>query len=126
MTLPTVKPATWHTGPDSQYVDLGDWRYDIAGVLFEARDLEPFDLPLCALDFRHWCETWGEGGMREIVMHMQVVLAADLSHPVVLCPDGALIDGRHRIARALLEGHTTIRAVRFHVEPKSRRRLADS
>jgi hypothetical protein len=28
------------------------------------------------------------------------------------------MDGMHRVARAILEGRTTIRAVRFEVEPE--------
>ena len=41
------------------------------------------------------------------------MLAADLSYPVILGHDGRVLDGMHRIARALLGGVAEIRAVRF-------------
>jgi hypothetical protein len=41
------------------------------------------------------------------------MLDADLSDPVILGPDGRVMDGMHRIARAMLDGKTEISAVRF-------------
>jgi ParB-like chromosome segregation protein Spo0J len=48
---------------------------------------------------------------------MQAVNAADLSKPIILNEDGELLDGRHRIMKALLVGHSTIKAVRFDENP---------
>ena len=36
---------------------------------------------------------------------------------MILGSDGRVMDGMHRIARALLEERTTIRAVRFPTDP---------
>jgi hypothetical protein len=55
--------------------------------------------------------------LRDFVMHMQAVLIADLEAPIILDEDGELMDGRHRIMRALHEGKTTIKAVRFDTNP---------
>jgi hypothetical protein len=35
------------------------------------------------------------------------------AHPIILSAEGRVMDGMHRIARALLEGRTTVVAVRF-------------
>ncbi len=43
---------------------------------------------------------------------------ANLSHPIVLSQDGRVMDGMHRVCRALIEGRKTIRAVRFEVDPE--------
>ncbi|MDQ6746414.1 MAG: hypothetical protein M3Z27_10435 [Actinomycetota bacterium] len=40
-------------------------------------------------------------------------MEADLSYPIILGHDGRVMDGMHRIARALLEGRNEIDAVRF-------------
>jgi hypothetical protein len=56
--------------------------------------------------------------VRILVRHMELVHAADLSFPVILAADGRVMDGMHRIAKALLEGRATVRAVRFKEPPE--------
>jgi len=56
--------------------------------------------------------------VRAIVDHARLMLSADLSFPVILGPDGRVMDGMHRIARAMLEGKTEVSAVRFAVLPE--------
>lgn len=50
-------------------------------------------------------------------MHMHAVEAADLSCPIILDEDGEIMDGRHRVMKALYLEQPTIRAVRFDVNP---------
>ena len=56
--------------------------------------------------------------VRRIVDHVRLIREVDMSHPVILGADGRLMDGMHRVARALLDGETTIRAVQFEVDPE--------
>jgi len=56
--------------------------------------------------------------VRRIIEHMRLVDQVDTSHPIILGSDGRVMDGMHRIARAILDGHSTIRAVRFEVLPE--------
>lgn len=56
--------------------------------------------------------------MRGFVMHIKGVLKADLICPIILDDEGYVMDGRHRIAKALLEEHETIKFVRFEETPK--------
>jgi hypothetical protein len=70
---------------------------------------------------------WFDGGqqlptVRTIVKHMRLVEEVDLSYPIILGFDGRVMDGMHRIARALLDGHSTIAAVRLeaHLDPDHR------
>jgi hypothetical protein len=55
--------------------------------------------------------------VRAVVEHARLMLDADLSFPVILGPDGRVMDGMHRIARAMLEGKAEVSAVRFPVLP---------
>jgi len=55
--------------------------------------------------------------LRDFVSNMQRVIDADLSYPIILDNDGYVMDGRHRLAKALLEGKKTIKAVRFDEMP---------
>jgi hypothetical protein len=56
--------------------------------------------------------------VRAIVEHARLIRDADLSFPVILGPDGRVMDGMHRIARAMLEGRTEVSAVRFPALPE--------
>lgn len=55
--------------------------------------------------------------LQQLVGHMRAALDADLNYPIILSADGSVMDGRHRIMKALLEGRKTIKAVRFPETP---------
>jgi hypothetical protein len=40
-----------------------------------------------------------------------------LSHPIILDEDGVIMDGRHRVMKALLTEQKTIKVVRFDENP---------
>jgi hypothetical protein len=42
----------------------------------------------------------------------------DTEYPIILAPDGGVMDGMHRVARAIFEGRATIRAVQFEEMPE--------
>ena len=54
---------------------------------------------------------------RALVAHMQLVDEADLAYPIILAANGEVMDGRHRLAKALREGRRTIDAVQFSADP---------
>jgi hypothetical protein len=56
--------------------------------------------------------------VRAVVEHARLMLDADLSFPVILGPDGQVMDGMHRIARAMLDGRKQVSAVRFPALPE--------
>jgi hypothetical protein len=74
--------------------------------LSEIRELDE------ALDHDGQPITW-----RGFVEHAALMHEADLAFPIILAADGAVMDGRHRVARALLEGRATIDVVRFPEDP---------
>jgi len=55
--------------------------------------------------------------LRNVVGHCQRILDCDDSYPVILTEDNCVFDGMHRIAKHLLEGKKTIRAVKFEKNP---------
>ena len=42
----------------------------------------------------------------------------DLRYPIILSSDGRVMDGMHRVAKALLEGQETIETVKFSQDPE--------
>lgn len=85
--------------------------------LFEkAKGLEPFDLPLQAIYIG--TKIWEPiESPKKLAEHMKQVMAVDLNYPVILDDEGFIMDGWHRVAKALLEGFPTIKAVRFDETP---------
>ena len=85
-------------------------------LIDNAKDLEPFDIPLRHLSISN--KTIGGISIRDFVAHMRLVLEADLSYPIILDEDGAIFDGRHRVAKALFNELEVIKAVRFDEDPE--------
>jgi hypothetical protein len=63
--------------------------------------------------------------VRSIAEHMQLAQAADLSYPILLCQDGRLMDGMHRVLKAISEGTEVLLARRFAETPEPDYRNAD-
>ena len=55
---------------------------------------------------------------REVVDHARLMLDSDLAFPIILSNDGRVMDGMHRVCKALLENRTEIDAVRFVHDPE--------
>ena len=71
------------------------------------------------LDSVYWFDDWRERPtVRRVVDHARLIEEVDMSHPVILGRDGRVMDGMHRIAKALLEGRATIDAVQFEILPE--------
>jgi hypothetical protein len=52
-----------------------------------------------------------------VVEHVRLIEAADLSFPIILSADGCVMDGMHRVAKAVLLGQATVEAVQFADDP---------
>ena len=55
---------------------------------------------------------------QELINHFQLVQQADLSYPIILCPEGRIMDGMHRVAKAKMTNLNAVKAVRFEVMPE--------
>jgi hypothetical protein len=55
---------------------------------------------------------------QDIIAHMQLILEADLSYPIILCAQGRLMDGMHRVGKAKILGKESIAAVQFDTNPQ--------
>ena len=90
--------------------------WSVANLIARAKDLVEFDLPLVALHLD--VEVWTPVGTPlGIGFHVRRALDVDTAHPVILSAEGFIMDGWHRVLRALIDGKPTIKAVRFAVTP---------
>ena len=55
---------------------------------------------------------------RKVLLHLKLIEETDLDHPIILASDGRVMDGMHRVAKAVLEGIDTVDAVRFESDPE--------
>lgn len=96
------------------------WRVPRLWALAEGRPA--FDCPVVTFSALFDLDVWFGDRHRptvgRVLDHMARVQSADLSHPVLLSADDIVMDGVHRICRAHLLGHETIRAVRFNPTPE--------
>jgi hypothetical protein len=108
----------YHFRPGAHGLDA--WAVDrlielTAGMAVEAVVL----LSIEEIDTPYWFGPTGQvPTVRALVDHMRLVEEVDSSHPIILGADGRVMDGMHRIARALLAGEATIDAVRFEMDPE--------
>lgn len=49
---------------------------------------------------------------------MKLIDGADLSFPIILSASGAVMDGRHRVAKAARQGFHDLVAVQFEEDPE--------
>lgn len=100
--------------------------WDVDRLIALSRDLpvEPVAVASIAeIDSAYWFDGNAETPtVRKVVEHARLMLEADLAYPVILGFDGRVMDGMHRIARALLDGRREIDTVRFPgpIEPDHR------
>ena len=94
---------------------IGRHQWSVARLVELSKDLKMIDIPLDHLQIFY---KYTELTMREMVMHMKAVNDADLSYPIILDEDGEIMDGRHRLMKAILTGAETIKAVRFDENPQ--------
>jgi hypothetical protein len=108
----------YHFWPGTNGLDA----WDVDRLIELSQDLPVIDVPLSSideLDSNYWFgDGFGDPTVRSLVAHLRLVQEADLMFPIILGVDGRVMDGMHRVAKALLEGRSTIRAIRFEMHPE--------
>ena len=99
--------------------DLHIW--DVHRLVRLSKSLQATSLPLAEIEEAD--QNWWYGGTamptpRSIAAHMMLVQETDFAHPIILCAEGKLMDGMHRVVRAIIESQSHLKAVRFPVTPE--------
>jgi hypothetical protein len=108
----------YHFWPGERGLDAWDVdRLITLSAGFPVREVEVERVP--DLDRDYWFDGSAEvPTVRKIAEHMKLIQQVDSSYPIILGSDGRVMDGMHRVARALLDGRRTIAAVQFSVDPE--------
>lgn len=108
-----MKIKEWYK-PSDQVCSLGRHSWSVPRLFELSRNLPIMEVPLNHLSLYY---TYEKLTLRDMVMHMNAVNNADLDKPIILDEDGDLMDGRHRLMKAMLLGKETIKAIRFDENP---------
>lgn len=91
--------------------------WDVDRLVALTRHLTPELVPLASI--REIDEPyWREMTCREVAEHARLISDCDLGFPIILSSDGRVMDGMHRVLKALLLGASHVEAVRFGVDPE--------
>lgn len=103
----------WHYWPNGEAYD----GWNVARLISLAAGLPTEQVAIAdiaELDTNYWFHAGHEPTVRHVVQHARhALVGVDPSYPVILGPDGRVMDGMHRIVRAMLDGATHVNAVRF-------------
>ena len=93
--------------------------WDVDRLCALSRDLPRKKIPLSEIrELDQQCG--GEGATltwRQVAGHVKLINDADLGYPIILSATGEVMDGRHRVAKAVMSGCDVIEAVQFETDP---------
>ncbi|PIZ62126.1 hypothetical protein COY16_05145 [Candidatus Roizmanbacteria bacterium CG_4_10_14_0_2_um_filter_39_13] len=98
----------------------GFYAWDVDKLATKSKNLPHIVVPLDVikeLDENYWFQG-PKPTCRAIVDHMHLIEETDLKYPIILSANGRVMDGMHRVAKALLQGHTEIKVVQFVIDPE--------
>ena len=95
------------------------YRWKVETLIEAAQNIECCDFDVFQVNLKHcfWFEEIPN--VEQVLQHFKQVQNTDLSHPIILAPDGTILDGIHRIVKARLDGKKTLKAVRFETLPEA-------
>jgi hypothetical protein len=102
--------------------DRGLQAWDVDRLVALTENFPRFQVPLTAireLDEPYWfSDGSGDATCRAVLEHAHFIAEAELGFPIILSSDGRVMDGMHRVGKALLTGLASIEAVQFQHDPE--------
>ncbi len=89
--------------------------YLVKDLIELSNNLPVFDLPLQGIDIG--IMPWVIENVKDFCHHYKRVTETDMKYPVILDSTGYICDGWYRVAKAILNGDNSIKAVRLIVMP---------
>lgn len=101
---------------ESTYTAYGN-SYDAPTLVQFAKDkgYPTFDMPIVGIDMSEL--PFAVDDFAQFVWQLSRVMKTDLAYPILLDDHGTICDGWHRVAKAVMEGRPTIKAIRLQEMP---------
>ena len=113
---PKVNITKCELDQSSYQYDNMKWDAPTLITFCKRKNYPTFDMPLACVDLQR-CPFILDN-FSDFLYHAQRTNDTDLKYPVLLDNDGIICDGWHRVAKAILEGKTSIKAIRMEEMPK--------
>ena len=96
--------------------------WDVDRLVELTAGFTPVDVLISAireLDEPFWYGSDGDKATcRSVALHAKLMNETDSSYPIILSQDGGVMDGMHRVCKALIAEMKTIPAVQFIIDPE--------
>jgi GNAT superfamily N-acetyltransferase len=70
------------------------------------------------VDQVYWFDDYYRPTVRQVIEHAGLIRDVETHYPVITAADGRVMDGMHRVARAIMDGRTSVDVVRFETDPE--------
>ena len=102
-------------------IDNKLYAWDVDNLISLTKELEIENIDLTKIkefEETYWYNEEGDSPTCcSITQHIKLVNDSDLNYPIIICPDGKLMDGMHRVVKANLLELKTIKAYRLSTLP---------
>jgi len=118
MSRPQTKTQTYSCFPDGPEVRH---IWDVPRLWGLSSVLDVFDFNISkfsGMDIDMWFCDVHIPTVRNVYEHCMRIQNASLDYPIMLAPNGFVLDGVHRLLKAKTLGHTTVKAVQFKIMPE--------
>ena len=106
----------------SRETENGRLTWDVHRLVELSQELPIIEIPLTEireLDETFWFDTPSNlPTCRAISNHAKLIQETNLEFPIILCSEGRIMDGMHRVCKALMLEWETIKAKKFTVTPE--------
>ena len=94
--------------------------WDVHRLVELTRDYPILQIPLSRLQELDECFWFGDepATCRAVTLHARLIRESDLAYPIILSTSGRVMDGMHRVCKALLENRSTVNVVQFTQDPE--------
>jgi len=101
-------------------VDGRTYIWDVDRLVNLSRDFPVQKIRLSLIRELDECFWFGDepATCRAVVLHAQLIEETDLIHPIILCSSGRVMDGMHRVCKALSRANAAVDSVQFTTDPQ--------
>jgi len=94
--------------------------WDVHRLVELTRDYSIQQIPLSRIHELDECFWFGDepATCRAVTVHAKLIEETDLAYPIILSASGRVMDGMHRVCKALLKDMATVNAVQFTHDPE--------
>lgn len=101
----------------NRYSDSKGNVWIVTHLIWKAKDLPVFEFNINE-ELLDKTVFWKLNTTRDFLVHVEKTSQASSEFPIILSAEGEVMDGRHRIMKAILDGKTSIKAVQFITTPE--------